>query len=761
VSQKHRRQKGRPEGESKAPGDPAQTRGSKRRGVRPSRAGRKGRAGDGQAAPQLPAGRRVWLFRVAALVLAPILFLGLMETGLRLAGYGFDPHATVKCQVNGQACRGDNIKFAWRFFSPLLAREFEPFAFPARKPAHTCRIFVLGASAAQGIPNHAFCFGRFLQVMLEERFPEIHFEVITAAMAAINSHVVREIAQECARYEPDLFVVYLGNNEVIGPYGPGTVLTPALSNLRLIRLGIVFRATRTGQLLAGLLGRYGSREGQPQYWQGMEMFLGRQVRASDPRLETTYDHFRRNLEDIGRMAARAGAETVVCTVGSNLKDCPPFASLHRPDLSPEQQASWDGAYRQGMDLEARGKDAEALAAYLRAAEIDDDYAEVQYRLGRCYWLTGEYGNAQARYLRARDLDTLRFRADTRINETIRTLAGRMKSRGVRLADVAEALDANSPHDLPGQEYFYEHVHLTFAGNYITARTVLAQAEPLIARRFGDAARPGGTAPTEEQCARRLAWNDWSRQETLHAVVHLFLAKPPFTNQAYHAEQVARLTQRLRALEASLTPQALQDIGSQYLAAIAAAPDDWRLRWDYGKLLAEDLKQYEASAAQYRVVQQFVPHAYIAHDALAAVLRAQGALEGAVAEYHKVLAAKPTSGSAYYYLGWCYLKQGRTEAAAAQFRKAVRFEPTCVPAYLDWGELLFRQGKLAEAVQVCRHGLAMVPNHPLLHSDLGMLLIKTGKRQEGAEEIRKALQLDPNSPQIRRVAETLLGPGAVR
>ena len=162
----------------------------------------------------------------------------------------------VKCEVDGRPYLGENVKFGWRFFPPILAREFEPFAFPARKSADTYRIFVLGSSAAQGIPNHAFCFGRFLQFMLQERFPGVHFEVITTAMAAINSHVVREIARDCARYDPDLFVVYMGNNEVVGPYGPGTVLTPALSNLHLIRLGIALRATRIGQLRLGPVWRH-------------------------------------------------------------------------------------------------------------------------------------------------------------------------------------------------------------------------------------------------------------------------------------------------------------------------------------------------------------------------------------------------------------------------------------------------------------------------------------------------------------------------
>jgi Flp pilus assembly protein TadD len=68
--------------------------------------------------------------------------------------------------------------------------------------------------------------------------------------------------------------------------------------------------------------------------------------------------------------------------------------------------------------------------------------------------------------------------------------------------------------------------------------------------------------------------------------------------------------------------------------------------------------------------------------------------------------------------------------------------------------------LKEALEVCRAGVAVAPKHALLHSNIGLLLIKMGQRQEGAQEIRTALQLDPNSPQIRRVAETLLGPQAI-
>ncbi|MBN1507445.1 MAG: tetratricopeptide repeat protein [Sedimentisphaerales bacterium] len=703
-------------------------------------------------------GVRLWLFRLLAVVGLPLAVLCLLELALRVVGYGYSPRVTVPCKVNGVAHRGDNLYFSRRFFPTMLAREFEPFVFPTRKAPGTYRIFVLGASAAQGVPNHAFRFGRILEAMLQERFADAHFEVVTAAMAAINSHVVVEVARECARYEPDLFVVYLGNNEVVGPYGPGTVLTPALSNLHLIRMGIAARRTRIGQLVSSLAQMRGLPGGGPKYWQGMEMFVGQQVRADDPRLNVVYKHFRRNLEDICHAASGAGAQTVLCTVGTNLRDCPPFASSHKPELTTEQQSRWDQLYQQGVQYEAEGEYARAIQSYLDAAGLDDSYAELQFRLGHCHWQLGEYEKAAEDFTRARDIDVLRFRADTRVNEVVHAVAAQRREQGVHLADVAGALAAESPHGLPGEELFHEHVHMTFEGNYVVARTVFDRVELMLSERLK--ATRQGESPTLQRCAARLMYTDWSRHQSLDIVVTMFLAKPPFTGQLYHEEHVAVLEQKVKELKKRLSPDALRAIAEQYRAAIAQAPNDWRLHWDYGKLLAEDLKQYDAALAEYQTVVQLLPHSYTGYNSLGAVLRAKGDLRAAMTEYGKVLRMKPTAGDAHYHLGWCFQQQGRSDDACSHYRQAIRFTPDCVPAYLGLGELLFKGGKLKEALDVCRAGVAIVPKNPLLHSNIGVALIKMGQRQEGAQEIRTALQLDPNSPQIRRVAETLLGPQAI-
>ena len=147
------------------------------------------------------------------------------------------------------------------------------YAIPTEKPKGTFRVFVLGESAAMGDPDPAYAFSRYLEVMLRERFPSMKFEVVNTGSVAINSHVLLPIARDLANQRPDIFIVHSGNDEVVGPYGPGTALTASGMNLAVIRSSILFRSTRIGQLVTKL----GT---QKKKWGGMEMFFDKQVPAT-------------------------------------------------------------------------------------------------------------------------------------------------------------------------------------------------------------------------------------------------------------------------------------------------------------------------------------------------------------------------------------------------------------------------------------------------------------------------------------------------
>ena len=699
------------------------------------------------------AGKRVWVYRFIAVIVIPVLFILAIEMGLRIAGYGIPTAAVITYNWNGKTAYCDNYKFTWRFFPRPIAREVDPFIFLKPKPAGTYRIFVVGGSAAQGVPDGAFSFSRVLRVMLSEAYPGTDFEVINMAITAINSHVVREIVKDCISLEPDLLVVYMGNNEVVGPYGAGTVFGRVSANLSLIRAGIWLKTTRLGQLLGNLVKPSSSKK-TPGEWRGLEMFLEKQVRADDPGLQYVYGHFQRNLEDIRDLALKNHVKVIFSTMACNLKDNPPFGSLHRANLAEQEKQQWNRHYRQGVTAETEGRFAEAVTGYLQAEQIDDTYSEMHYRLGTCYWRLGEYEKAKARYTLARDFDTLRFRADSRINQILRQVAETNPNPGVRLADAVKAFADNSPHDVLGEELFYEHVHFNFSGNYVLAKTIFQQVRELLPPTI-TAGKSSTLVLSENECAARLAYTPWDRFNLAFEMLNSYIKKPPYNNQLYHRERVERLEQELKEMSSAVSSDSLAESAAQYRDAIQHWPNDWRLHEKYAQLLFRDMKQYPEAEEQYKKVKEYLPHSYYGYAGLGYVLQLQGRYPEAVEYHREALRIDPYKVGVHNNLAVTFQALGQKDKAEEQFEQAIRLQPHFVAAWCNLGLMKDKLGQVEEAVAVCRRGLEMNPKSWALYYHLGLFLKDQGKWDEALEALNQALKLDPGSAQTRELLNQVL------
>lgn len=508
-----------------------------------------------------PKSRSLWIAISATIV--PLLVLGVVEGCLRLAGVGYPTALLTPCTVQGKAASCYNLFFAAPFFPAGSVQTPRLYSIPAQKPAGTYRIFVLGESAAMGDPDPAYGFSRYLEVMLRERFPGTTFQVVNTGSVAINSHVVLRIAQQLANQHPDLFIIYSGNNEVVGPYGPGTVLTSSGMSIPVIRSNIFLRSTRVGQLVTKL----GT---QKKTWQGMEMFLDKQVRANSPLMQQVYANYERNLRDTVAVARAAGAQVIVATAATNLEDCAPFASLHRDGIKPEEVNEWSSLVQRGSELEAARSFSEALELYRSAARIDDEYAELEFRIARCLKSLGDAKAANEHFQRARDLDTLRFRADTRINDINRFVPAAYT--GVGLVDTELLFSSASPDAIVGSDLVYEHVHMTPLGSYLFARAIYGQVAGKLA------SGPVADAPSQTECERMLALTAYDRSRIAQEMLRR-IQRAPFNQQLNHPEQVQRF--QLQAESMSETPN---DTALQYQWAIAGAPQDSMLRYNFGMFL---------------------------------------------------------------------------------------------------------------------------------------------------------------------------------
>ena len=238
--------------------------------------------------------------------------------------------------------------------------------------------------------------------------------------------------------------------------------------------------------------------------------------------------------------------------------------------------SWTALVQQGADLESARSYDEALKAYLAAAKIDDQFAELEFRIARNLWLQGDYAGAKQHFLRARDLDTLRFRADSKINDINRSVAS--SSAGAELVDAEAIFFKASSNGIIGSDLVYEHVHMTPLGNYLLARAMFLQIASKLPAEAGHPVTE--SVPTEAECEQLLAFTGHDRSRIVTEMLQR-LQKPPFTNQVNHSDQVLRLM--LKAENPSESPG---ETAAQYEWAIRKNPGDRVLHYNYGLFLFE-------------------------------------------------------------------------------------------------------------------------------------------------------------------------------
>ena len=102
--------------------------------------------------------------------------------------------------------------------------------------------------------------------------------------------------------------------------------------------------------------------------------------------------------------------------------------------------------------------------------------------------------------------------------------------------------------LPGDEWFYEHVHFRPEGNYLLAATVFRQlsvALPEWVRK--QAAGPEEPIPFEV-CCRRIALTGFDRLQ-MEEEMATMTGRPPFTQQLDHLRQQADRRMEIHRLRA--------------------------------------------------------------------------------------------------------------------------------------------------------------------------------------------------------------------
>jgi len=94
-------------------------------------------------------------------------------------------------------------------------KQIENTSFPMNKSTNTFRVFALGGSATYGEPfGPSGAFSYWLKLRLSLLYPSKNVEMINCGRQGFGSFRVKNILDEIVNYDPDLIVVYSGNNEI-------------------------------------------------------------------------------------------------------------------------------------------------------------------------------------------------------------------------------------------------------------------------------------------------------------------------------------------------------------------------------------------------------------------------------------------------------------------------------------------------------------------------------------------------------------------
>jgi tetratricopeptide (TPR) repeat protein len=336
-----------------------------------------------------------FIFSFIAIVGIPALFFAALEGGLRLIGLGTHYKYFNELEINGELHYQDNKSFANQFYPPSLGVAPLNNTLKASPSEDSVRVYVLGGSAAQGFPHVNHGLDRHLSAHLSAALPNKTIEVINTAMTSVNSHVVYEVARTLPEDSADYAVILMGNNEVVGPYGPSTFNQNFLSNLTLIRTLQALKRTRTWQAIAMLMQKLQPTSGEQELeWEGMQMFSGFSVEYDDPRLDAVYRHYEQNLRDIIKLLQDKNMHVIVSSVPVNLRHSAPFGSSHKDALSDADKQRWSTLNQQAEDAFTNQDWPLAQQAFLALLDIDDEYADTHFRLASVLEHLGEFEQAE-------------------------------------------------------------------------------------------------------------------------------------------------------------------------------------------------------------------------------------------------------------------------------------------------------------------------------------------------------------------------------
>ncbi len=479
-----------------------------------------------------------------------LLFIGSIEGVLRFCGFGGYPPTIVQAgpTAAGMVYYTDNPGPASYFFAnKSRPGSINTYTFLMPKPKGTVRIMLAGESAAKGFPqSQAFASSAFLESMLTDVWPDRKVEVINLGTTAVASFPVLDMLTEALDYEPDLAVVFVGNNEFYGCYGVAS-LHAAGNSPWALRMSRLLRSTAIMQGVERLMT---PREiGDPNKTL-METMIGQsQILPDSPLRNAAARNLKvHTLQMIERCKAR-GIPIIVCSCPGNERDLAPLGTPDLHELTDAQRSRLADFLKTAED-ELSAAPSESMTALREALKIAPDHPRATYLLGRAQFQLGAYPEASSLFQKAVDLDPMPWRCPGKSNEALREATA---EGGAIFCDLQKAFRDGSPGGCIGWELMDDHVHPTLAGQALIARSIV-QALASIQGPLNVGAAALKSLASDDAYAKSLGDNIYDRYAVAYTMREL--CNVPFIRQT-NPGAYDRFNRQMSENEAHMLPEVLK------------------------------------------------------------------------------------------------------------------------------------------------------------------------------------------------------------
>ena len=507
--------------------------------------------------PKLPLSRGKRFVFGAVMICLPFVLLLATEGVLRLLGYGGNASVFRKAGTvpGGSLVITDQDGAISYFFANRDKPGYnDQYQFTEPKGSNVFRVFTVGESAMKGFPQpRNLASTSFLQAMLQDAWPQRSVEVINLGTTAVASYPVLGMMTEALDYSPDLIVIYTGHNEFFGTYGVASIgraggkpwmlgVTRFVHSLAIVQAWTKLTAPKTPEGNITL----------------MERMVGRAYVAPDDwSRAAAANNLYHNVHEMLRRCQARGVPVLVCTQPSNERGLAPIGQEKTGDTS----------------------------------------ARTQFQLAQSLYASNQFPEALAAFQKARDLDTMPWRATSAANDSIRRAAQELNAT---VCDVEGAFHTNSPGGSIGWELMDDHVHPTLRGQALIAEAIVQSLS-----------RMTGTVSLSQEARSRIG--DWqSYAERLgdnkydrYAVAHMMrvIFDVPFMRET-NPSAYQRFNRVASELEKTESPE-IQELMREYQTVRPHAGGKRPITGMVARQFMRE-KRYEEALKYYQIAQKSVP-----------------------------------------------------------------------------------------------------------------------------------------------------------